>query len=168
MPCEFHLNILFFFIKWKISIRFPEYTQSQLFLMSATLWCTLIKSNCSLSMEKAMAPHSSNSCLENPVDSGAWWATVRGVAESWTRLKRLIMHACIEEGNGSPLQCSCLENPRDGGACGLPSLGSHRVGHDWSDLEAAAAAAVVFPISFTMPGNSFWCKDSSDLIKLSY
>ena len=24
--------------------------------------------------------------------------------------------SCIEEGNGSPLQCSCLENPRDGGA----------------------------------------------------
>ena len=27
------------------------------------------------------------SCLENPVDGGAWWAAVRGVAQSWTRLK---------------------------------------------------------------------------------
>ena len=27
------------------------------------------------------------SCLENPMDRGAWWATVRGVAKSWTRLK---------------------------------------------------------------------------------
>ena len=26
------------------------------------------------------------SCLENPMDGGAWWATVHGVAESWTRL----------------------------------------------------------------------------------
>ena len=34
------------------------------------------------------------------------------------------------EGNGIPLQCSCLENPRDGGAWWLPSMGSHRVGHD--------------------------------------
>ena len=35
------------------------------------------------------------------------------------------------EGNGNPLQCSCLENPRDGGEPGgLPSMGSHRVGHD--------------------------------------
>ena len=34
------------------------------------------------------------------------------------------------EGNGNPLQCSCLENPRDGGAWWLPSMGSHRVGHD--------------------------------------
>ena len=29
------------------------------------------------------------SCLENPIDRGAWWATVRGVAESRTRLKQL-------------------------------------------------------------------------------
>ena len=35
------------------------------------------------------------------------------------------------EGNGNPLQCSCLENPRDGWEPGgLPSMGSHRVGHD--------------------------------------
>jgi len=29
------------------------------------------------------------SCLENPRDGGAWWATVYGVARSWTRMKRL-------------------------------------------------------------------------------
>ena len=34
------------------------------------------------------------------------------------------------EENGNPLQCSCLENPRDGKPGGLPSMGSHRVGHD--------------------------------------
>ena len=34
------------------------------------------------------------------------------------------------EGHGYPLQNSCLENPRDGGAWWLPSMGSHRVGHD--------------------------------------
>ena len=27
-----------------------------------------------------------HSCLENSIDRGAWWATVHGVAESWTRL----------------------------------------------------------------------------------
>ena len=26
------------------------------------------------------------SCLDNPMDRGAWWATVHGVAKSWTRL----------------------------------------------------------------------------------
>ena len=34
------------------------------------------------------------------------------------------------EGNGTPLQCSCLENPGMGEPGGLPSMGSHRVGHD--------------------------------------
>ena len=55
-------------------------------------------------------------CLENPVDSGVWWAAVHRVAQSQTRLKRLSIHACIGEGNGNPLQYSCLENPRDRGA----------------------------------------------------
>ena len=56
------------------------------------------------------------SCLENPVDRGAWWAAIYGVAQSQTRLKWLSMHACIGEGNGNPIQNSCLENPRDSGA----------------------------------------------------
>ena len=55
-------------------------------------------------------------CLENPMDRGAWWAAVHGVAQSRTWLKRLSMHACFGEGNGNPLQYSCLENPRDRGA----------------------------------------------------
>ena len=56
------------------------------------------------------------SCLENPVDRGAWGAAVHGVAQSHTQLKRLSMHACIGEGNGNPLQYSYLEDPRDRGA----------------------------------------------------
>ena len=56
------------------------------------------------------------SCLENPVDRGAWWASVHGVAQSRTRLRQFSMYACIGEGNGNPLQCSCLQNPRERGA----------------------------------------------------
>ena len=59
------------------------------------------------------------SCLENPMDGGAWWAAVHGVAMSLDMTKRLHFHfslSRIGEGNGNPLQCSCLENPRDGGA----------------------------------------------------
>ena len=59
------------------------------------------------------------SCLENPMDGGAWWAEVLGVTKSQTLTERLHFHfslSCIGEGNGNPLQYSCLENPRDGGA----------------------------------------------------
>ena len=78
------------------------------------------------------------SCLENPVDSGAWWAAIYGVPQSRSRLKRLSMQACIEEGNRNSLQCSCLENPLDSGAWWAAVYGSHRTGHDRSDLAAAA------------------------------
>ena len=59
------------------------------------------------------------SCLENPMDGGAWWATVHEVAKSWAQLSDFTFtfhFSCIGKGNGNPLQCSCLENPRDGGA----------------------------------------------------
>ena len=59
------------------------------------------------------------SCLENPMDGGAWWAAVHGVAQSRTRLSDFTFtfhFSRIGEGNGNPLQCSCLENPGDGGA----------------------------------------------------
>ena len=65
------------------------------------------------------------SCLENPMDGGARWAAVHGVAKSRTRLSDFaftfhfhfsLSFSCIGEGKGNSLQCSCLENPRDRGA----------------------------------------------------
>ena len=65
------------------------------------------------------------SCLENPMDGGAWGARRSlGGHSPWVReesdtTERLHFHfslSCIGEGNGNPLQCSCLENPREGGA----------------------------------------------------
>ena len=35
---------------------------------------------------EGMATHTSYFCLENPMDRGAWWATVNGVTKSQTRL----------------------------------------------------------------------------------
>ena len=60
-----------------------------------------------------------SSCLENPMDRGAWQATVHRVAKSWTRLSEftsLHLRDTIGEGNGSLLQHSCLENLMDRGA----------------------------------------------------
>ena len=76
-----------------------------------------------------------HSCLENPMDGGAWWATVHGVAKSRTQLSdfTFTFHfslSCTGEGNDNPLQCSCLENPRDGGASWAAVYGVTRVGHD--------------------------------------
>ena len=56
------------------------------------------------------------SCLENPMDRGAWWAAVHGIAKTTEQLHFHFSLSCTGEGNGNPLRCSCLENPRDRGA----------------------------------------------------
>ena len=38
------------------------------------------------------------SCLENPIDRGAWWAMVHEVAKGWTRLKWLSTRAAVSPG----------------------------------------------------------------------
>ena len=48
-------------------------------------------------LEEGTATHSSILCLENPMDKGAWWATVHGVAQSWTWLKQLSTHTRCSE-----------------------------------------------------------------------
>ena len=83
-------------------------------------------------MEKAMAPHSSTFAWKIPWTEEPGRLQSMGLLESDTT-ERLHFHfslSCIGEENGNPLQCSCLENPRDGKPGGLPSMGSHRVGHD--------------------------------------
>ena len=64
------------------------------------------------------------------MDGGAWWAAVHRVAQSQTRLKQLSRHACIGEGNGSPLHILAWRIPGMEEPGGLPSMGLHRVGHD--------------------------------------
>ena len=84
------------------------------------------------------------SCLENPMDGGAWWVPVHGVAKSRTQLsnftftfhfhtleKQMATHSSVLAwripGTGEPGR----------------SMGSHRVGHNWSNAAAAAAAAAL-------------------------
>ena len=58
------------------------------------------------------------SCLENPMDRGAWWAAVHGVAKSQTQLSdfTFTFHFHALEKEMAAHSSSCLENPRDGGA----------------------------------------------------
>ena len=87
------------------------------------------------------------SCLENPMDGGAWWAAVHGVAKSRTRLSDFTLffhfHA-LEKEMATHSSVLAWRIPGTGEPSGLPSMGSHRVGHDWSDLAAAAAACRVW------------------------
>ena len=83
------------------------------------------------------------SCLENPMDRGAWKAAVHGVAESQTWLSdfpfTFHFHA-LENEMATHSSVLAWRIPGTGEPGGLPSMGSHRVGHDWSDWAAAAAA----------------------------
>ena len=54
------------------------------------------------------------SCLENPMDGGAWWATIHGVAKSLTWLIDFTFTPWRRKWQPTPV--FCLENPRDGGA----------------------------------------------------
>ena len=88
-------------------------------------------------LEKEMATHSSilanllqYSCLENPMDGGAWWATVHGVAMSWTRLSdfTFIFHFdALEKEMTTHSSVLAWRIPGTGEPGGLPSMGSHRV-----------------------------------------
>ena len=82
------------------------------------------------------------SCLENPMDGGAWKAAVHGVAKSQARLSDFTFtfhfHA-LEKEMATHSSVLAWRVPGMGEPGGLPSLGSHRVRHDWSDFAAAAA-----------------------------
>ena len=73
------------------------------------------------------------SCLENPMDRGAWWAAVHEVAKSWTLLNdfpfTVHFHA-LEKEMATHSNVLAWRIPGMGEPGGLPSMGSHRVGHD--------------------------------------
>ena len=73
------------------------------------------------------------SCLENPMDGGAWWAAVHGVSRSRTRLSDFTLffhfHA-LEKEMATHSSVLAWRIPGTGEPGGLPSMGSHRVGHD--------------------------------------
>ena len=82
------------------------------------------------------------SCLENPIYGGTWWAVVHGIAKSQTQLSdsTFTFHFhTLEKEMATHSSVLAWRIPGTGEPGRLPSMGSHRVGHDWSDLAAAAA-----------------------------
>ena len=73
------------------------------------------------------------SYLENPMDGGAWWAAVHGVAKSGARLSDFTFtfhFRALEEEMATRSNVLAWRIPGTGEPGGLPSMGSHRVGHD--------------------------------------
>ena len=73
------------------------------------------------------------SCLENPMDGGAWWAAVHGVVKSQTRLSDFTFtfhfHALKKE-MATHSSVLAWRIPGTEEPCRLPSMGSHKDGHD--------------------------------------
>ena len=92
-------------------------------------------------------------CLEKPMDGGAWWAAVHWVAKSRTQLSDFTFtfhfHALGKE-MATHSSVLAWRIPGTGEPGRLQSMGSHRVGHDWSDL-APAAAAQLLALYSTVP-----------------
>ena len=73
------------------------------------------------------------SCLENPMDGGAWWAAVHGVAKSRTRLSDFTFtfhFNALEKAMATHSSVLAWRIPGMEEPGGPPSMGSHRVGHD--------------------------------------
>ena len=95
------------------------------------------------------------SLLRNPMDRGAWWATVHGLQKSRTWLSMHTRHildqpkviydiwlmlvvALLEKEMATHSSVLAWRIPEMAEPGGLPSVGSHRVGHNWSDLVVVA------------------------------
>ena len=107
-----------------------------------------------------------SSCLENPMDGGAWWAAVHGVAKSQTWLSNFTFtfhfHS-LEKEMATHSGVLAWRIPGMGEPGGLPSMGSHRVRHDWSDLAAAAAAFSIWNNEHTLAKTFLWFSLGSPL-----
>ena len=96
------------------------------------------------------------SCLENPMDGGAWWAAAMGslrVGHDWaTSLSLFTFMLWRRKWQPTPV----FLPGESQGQRGLPSMGLHRVRHDWSDLAAAAALLIQSGMQWEIPPLWAW------------
>ena len=93
------------------------------------------------------------------MDGGAWWAAVHGVAKSWTRLTSFTFSFhfnALEKEMATHSTVLAWRIPGTGEPGWLPSMGSHRVGHGWSNLAAAVGIAMIAAARTVLPGVSVW------------
>ena len=101
-----------------------------------------------------MAPHSSTLAWKIPWMEEPGWAAVHGVTKSRTRLSDFTFtyhFQALEKEMATHSSVLAWRIPGTGEPGGLLSMGLHRVGHDWSDLAAAAANFTLVYCAF--PGN---------------
>ena len=135
-----HFSLLFLLLFSPVTGKLPFSTLSEI-----TLQISQFNISCYCFGEGSGTPLQ-YSCLENPMDGGAWKAAVHGVAKSRARLSDFTLtfhfHALEKEmATHSSVLAWRIPGTEEPG--GLLSVGSHRVGHDGSDL--AAAAATFYP-----------------------
>ena len=109
---------------------------------------------------KAPPPHTHTHT--NPMDRRASWAAVHGVAKSQTRLSDFTFtfhFPALEKEMATHSSVLAWRIPGTGESGGLPSLGSHRVGHDWGDLAAAATHTINTIPSLHMDLSGIWTQD---------
>ena len=106
------------------------------------------------------------SCLENPMDGGAWWAAVHGVVKSRTWLSDFTFtfhFPALEKEMATHSSVLAWRIPGMGEPGGLLSMGLHRVGHDWSDLAVATLklwtkiSPTFLPIHLVISMLRCWC-----------
>ena len=93
------------------------------------------------------------SCLENPRDGGAWWAAVCGVAQSWTRLKRLSRSSSSSSGWRKFIKVVPLIFLQENLALGNLSILSVCQGERFRSNQD------IFCLSHSILFPYYWCKD---------